>query len=46
MVIRPRKPKGFSKKPMEVKDVKKKYMGQGMKWASRVGMLANKAQKS
>ena len=51
MVIRPRKPKGSSKRPMRVNEVKKKLIGRGnprneiMKRVGTTGMLANKALK-
>ena len=49
VVIGPRKPKGSSKKPMGVKEVKMKQTGRGsprdeiMKWAGTTKILANKA---
>ena len=51
MAIGPRNPKGSSKKPMRVKEAKRKSMGQGnprneiMKWAGTARVLANKVQK-
>ena len=51
VAIGPRNPKGSSKKPMRVKEAKRKSMGQGnprnkiMKWAGTARVLANKVQK-
>ena len=48
MVIGPKKPKGFSKKPMKVKEVKRSKWAekaQRMKWAGTTRMLTNKTQK-